>query len=127
MMAVNGLLEVQPQQETYRERAVERSAERENSESAAQARYNRDLQQGRRVIREALRSGLPAAHMGLGVTVIFLTVLASFTGPRWTLIIAGALSAWFLLALSVIHIGRGSGWNAVRRAYIATFGWGNWI
>ncbi|NYS17244.1 hypothetical protein HFP43_00095 [Streptomyces sp. SJ1-7] len=65
--------------------------------------------------------------MGLGVTVIVLTVLASFTGPRWTLIIAGALSAWFLLALSVIHTGRGRGWNAVRRAYIATFGWGNWI
>ncbi|MFE3473267.1 MULTISPECIES: hypothetical protein [unclassified Streptomyces] len=127
MMAVNGLLGVQPQQEIYRGSTVEHSAERENSESAARARYNRAVQQERRALREALRSGLPAAHMGLGVTVVVLIAVAGFSGPQWTLIIAGALSAWFLLALAVIHISSGRGRDAVRRAYIATFGWGNWI
>jgi hypothetical protein len=43
------------------------------------------------------------------------------------LVISGAVTAWFLLALAVIHLGSGRGWDAVRRAYIATFGWGNWI
>jgi hypothetical protein len=127
MMVVNGLLGLQPQAEIYRGQAVEQSSERENIESAARARYNRDIQQARRTLREALRSDLPAAHMGLGVTVIALIVVASVSGPRWTLIIAGVLLAWFLLALAVIHIGSGRGRDAVRRAYIATFGWGNWI
>ncbi|AVZ70967.1 hypothetical protein SLUN_00495 [Streptomyces lunaelactis] len=78
-------------------------------------------------MREALGSDLPAAHIGLGAAVIALVVVASFAGPRWTLIVAGAFTAWFILALPVIHIGSGHGWNAVRRAYIATSCWGNWI
>ncbi len=113
--------------EICREPAVEHSSERENIESAARACYNRDIQQERHALREALRSDLPDAHMGLGVTVMVLIVVATFSGMRWTLIIAGALSAWFLLALAVIHIGSGRGRDAARRAYLATFGWGNWI
>ncbi|MFE2323334.1 hypothetical protein ACFXD5_05300 [Streptomyces sp. NPDC059385] len=85
------------------------------------------MQEERRSVREALRSDLGAAHMGLGVTVIALIVVAGFSGPRWTLIITGAVTAWFILALTVIRIGGGRGRDAVRRAYIATFGWGNWI
>ncbi|MEU6847382.1 hypothetical protein ABZ930_36490 [Streptomyces sp. NPDC046716] len=85
------------------------------------------MQAERHSVREALRSDLPAAHVGLGVTVIALLVVAGFSGPRWTLIIAGSFTGWFLLALAVIHLGSGRGWDAVRRAYIATFGWGNWI
>lgn len=99
----------------------------ENDESAARSRYTQDMQAERRALREALRSDLPAAHMGLGLTVIALIGIASFFGPRWTLIISGAFTAWFLLALAVIHIGSGRGRDAFRRAYIATFGWGNWI
>ncbi|WP_329314463.1 hypothetical protein OG723_38855 [Streptomyces sp. NBC_01278] len=105
---------------------MEHSSERENGEGSA-SQYTRDMQAERHSVREALRSDLPAAHMGLGVTVIVLIVVASFSGPRWTLIVAGAFTAWFLLALAVIHIGSGRGWDAIRRAYIATFGWGNWI
>ncbi|NXY95777.1 hypothetical protein HYE82_15535 [Streptomyces sp. BR123] len=78
-------------------------------------------------VRGALRTDLPAAHLGLAVTIIALLVVASFSGIRWTLIISAAFAAWFLLALAVIHLGSGRGWDAVRRAYIATFGWGNWI
>ncbi|OEJ22609.1 hypothetical protein BGK67_32465 [Streptomyces subrutilus] len=65
--------------------------------------------------------------MGLGVTIIALIVVATFSGPRWTLIIPGAFTAWFILALTVIHIGSAHGWDAIQRAYTATFGWGNWI
>ncbi|MCX4681915.1 hypothetical protein OG413_42725 [Streptomyces sp. NBC_01433] len=78
-------------------------------------------------MRDALCSDLPAAHMGLGATVVVLIVVTSFSGPRWTLIVAGALTASFLLALAVIHIGSGRGWDAARRADTATFGWDNWI
>ncbi|MFG2324796.1 hypothetical protein [Streptomyces sp. NPDC048568] len=105
---------------------MEHSSERENGEGSA-SQYARDMQVERHSVREALGSDLPAAHMGLGVTGIVLIVVASFSSPRWTLIVAGAFTAWFLLALAVIHIGSGRGWDAVRRAYIATFGWGNWI
>ncbi|MFE7334860.1 hypothetical protein [Streptomyces griseus] len=105
---------------------MEHSSERESGEGLA-SRHTRDMQEERHSVREALRSDLPAAHLGLGVTVIALIVVASFSGPRWTMIVAGAFAAWFLLALAVIHIGSGRGWDAVRRAYIATFGWGNWI
>ncbi|MFD9336261.1 hypothetical protein ACFWBF_17895 [Streptomyces sp. NPDC060028] len=61
------------------------------------------------------------------MTVTALIVVASSSGLRWTLIVAGASTAWFLLALAVIHIGSGRSWDAARRAHIATFGWGNWI
>lgn len=105
---------------------MEHRSEKENGEGST-SRYTRDIQAERRSVREALRSDLPAAHLGFGVTVTALIVVASFSGPRWTSIVAGALTAWFLLALAVIHIGSGHGWDAVRRAYIATFGWGNWI
>ncbi|MFD3700039.1 hypothetical protein ACFWUZ_28610 [Streptomyces sp. NPDC058646] len=105
---------------------MEHSSERENGNSLA-SRYSPDMQAERHSVREALRSDLPAAHMGLGLTVIVLIVIATTSSPRWPLIIAGILTAWFLLALAVIHIGSGRGWDAMRRAYTATFGWGNWI
>ncbi|MFJ3706528.1 MULTISPECIES: hypothetical protein [Streptomyces] len=105
---------------------MEHSSDRESGEGST-SQYTRDVQAERHLVREALRSDLPAAHMGLGATAIILILVASFSGPRWTLIVAGAFTAWFLLALTVIHIGSGRGWDAVRRAYIATFGWGNWI
>ncbi|MGW1882545.1 hypothetical protein [Streptomyces sp. NPDC001970] len=102
-------------------------AERKNGNGSASEAYTRDIRADRQSVREALRSDLPAAHIGLGVTVIALVVVAGFAGARWTLIVGGAFPAWFVLALAVIRIGSGRGWDAVRRAYIATFGWGNWI
>ncbi|MFJ2738429.1 hypothetical protein ACIO3O_02055 [Streptomyces sp. NPDC087440] len=99
----------------------------EASDEDSLSRYTRDIREERRAVREALRSDLPDAHLGLGVTVIALVAIAIFSGPRWTLIVAGAFTAWFLLALTVIHIGDGRGRDALRRAYVATFGWGGWI
>ncbi|CAL9646951.1 hypothetical protein SUDANB120_06504 (plasmid) [Streptomyces sp. enrichment culture] len=104
----------------------ESGREIEGTESAS-TRWDRKVREERHSVREALRTDLPAAHLGLAVTIIALLVVASFSGARWALIISAAFAAWFLLALTVIHLGSGRGWDAVRRAYIATFGWGNWI
>ncbi|WP_399934952.1 hypothetical protein [Streptomyces kanamyceticus] len=61
------------------------------------------------------------------MTIIALTGVASFSGARWTLIVAGGFNAWFILALTVIRIRDGRGREAVRRAYVATFGWGAYV
>ncbi|WP_351237393.1 hypothetical protein [Streptomyces sp. NPDC002133] len=106
---------------------MEHGAERKSGNGSASEAYTRDIRAERRSVREALRSDLPAARRGLGVTVIALVVVAGFAGARWTLIVAGALTAWFVLALAVMRIGSARGRDAVRRACIATFGWGNWI
>ncbi|MEV4448579.1 MULTISPECIES: hypothetical protein [Streptomyces] len=66
-------------------------------------------------------------HIGLVVTIIALVVIASFSGPRRALIVAACLTAWFVLVLTVIHIKGGRGGEAVRRAYVATFGWGDYV
>jgi hypothetical protein len=66
-------------------------------------------------------------HIGLTVTIIALIVITSLSGPRWTLIVAGSFTAWFILALTLIHIRGGRGREAVRRAYVATFGWGDYV
>ncbi|MFJ3861476.1 hypothetical protein ACIPRL_35270 [Streptomyces sp. NPDC090085] len=91
------------------------------------APYSREIHDERSSVRAALRTDLPAANLGLGVTALGLIVVASFAGLRWALIVLAGFTTWFILALGVIRIGGGRGWGAVRRAYIATFGWGNWI
>ncbi|MFH8760589.1 hypothetical protein [Streptomyces atroolivaceus] len=66
-------------------------------------------------------------HIGLAVTIITLIVVASLSGAHWTLNVAGGFTAWFILAITVIHIRGGRGREAVRRAYVATFGWGDYV
>jgi hypothetical protein len=67
-------------------------------------------------------------HIGLSITIIALIVITSLSDPRWALITAGCFGAWFLVALAVIIFVRGGiGREAVRRAYVATFGWGDYI
>ncbi|MFE7765204.1 hypothetical protein [Streptomyces sp. NPDC057438] len=66
-------------------------------------------------------------HIGLVVTIIALVVIAGVSGPRWTLIVAACFTAWFILALTVIRIRGGRGGEALRRAYVATFGWGDYV
>lgn len=106
---------------------MEYDSERENGDGSAPSSYGRDIKEARRSMREALRADLPAAHGGLGVTVVALIVIASFSGLGWTSVVAASFTVWFVLALAVIRLGGGRGMDAVRRAYIATFGWGNWI
>ncbi|MGW0876597.1 hypothetical protein ACWD3Z_39890 [Streptomyces sp. NPDC002740] len=66
-------------------------------------------------------------HIGLVVTIIALVGIAGLSGPRWTLIVAACFTAWFILALTIIRIGGGRGGEALRRAYVATFGWGDYV
>ncbi|WP_217251546.1 hypothetical protein [Streptomyces sp. AC602_WCS936] len=75
----------------------------------------------------ASSTDIGGGHIGLAVTIIALIVVASFSGARWTSIVAGGFTAWFILALTVIHIRGGRGREAVRRAYVATFGWGDYV
>ncbi|MBD9726223.1 hypothetical protein [Streptomyces caniscabiei] len=73
------------------------------------------------------RTDIRGGHIGLVATIIALVVIAGFTGARWTLIVAGCFTVWFLLALTIIRIRGGRGGEALRRAYVATFGWGDYI
>ncbi|MFJ5276672.1 hypothetical protein [Streptomyces parvulus] len=66
-------------------------------------------------------------HIGLAVTILALVVIVGFSGTRWAVIIVGCFAAWFAVALAVILLRGGSGRVAVRRAYVATFGWGDYI
>ncbi|MER5951727.1 hypothetical protein ABT127_37385 [Streptomyces sp. NPDC001904] len=66
-------------------------------------------------------------HIGLAVTIIALIVVACFSGTRWTVIVAGGFTTWFILALTVIRMRGVRGGEAVRRAYVATFGWGDYV
>ncbi|TRO56064.1 hypothetical protein [Streptomyces sp. IB201691-2A2] len=66
-------------------------------------------------------------HIGLVVTIIALVIIASFSGPRWTLAVATWFTAWFILALTVILIRGGRGGEVLRRAYVVTFGWGDYV
>ncbi|MGE6737786.1 hypothetical protein [Streptomyces sp. NPDC059900] len=56
--------------------------------------------------------------------MIVITVAA---GPRMALIVAGCFTAWFLLAVIVVYIRGGRGGEALGRAYVATFWWGDYI
>ncbi|WP_329390174.1 hypothetical protein OG625_38450 [Streptomyces sp. NBC_01351] len=96
---------------------MEHSSEREKGTDAVP-----DPAEGQAAPRD-----IRAGHLGLGVTVIALIVIASFSGPRWTLIVSGAFAAWFILALAVIHMRGGRSWDALRRAYNLTFGWGEYV
>ncbi|QIQ01285.1 hypothetical protein [Streptomyces liangshanensis] len=66
-------------------------------------------------------------HIGLAVTIIALIVIAIVASPRATLIVAGCFTAWLVLALIVIYIRGGRGGEALGRAYVATFWWGDYF
>lgn len=100
---------------------------REPDAEPSQSRYEQDLHADRKAVHEALRASVFGAHIGLGATVIALVVIVSLSVPFYALVVAGSFAAWFLLALTVILIGGGRGMDAFRRAYVVTFGWGDFI
>ncbi|MER7195868.1 hypothetical protein [Streptomyces flaveolus] len=59
------------------------------------------------------KTDVGGAHIGLAVTVIAVVVVGCFSGPRWAL----------LALLRTAEEGR----EAVRRAYVLTFGWGGYV
>jgi hypothetical protein len=66
------------------------------------------------------------AHIGLVVTVIAVVVVACLSGLRCALIITGCFAAWFVLMLALLRTAE-EGREAVRRAYVLTFGWGDYV
>ncbi|WP_406716732.1 hypothetical protein [Streptomyces althioticus] len=94
---------------------------------AARARYEADLSTARRSAREALRADLPAAHLGLAVTVIACPLVGAAWSPAAAWTVAGAFAALFTLVLTT-RLVTGKGIRpAVRTAHTAAFGWANWI
>ncbi|WP_371613090.1 hypothetical protein [Streptomyces clavifer] len=90
-------------------------------------RRTRDLRKDRKPVRHLLAADVGGAHLGLALTIGALLVAAGFSGPRWVLLATGACATWFTLALLVVHLRGARGRNAVRRAYVATFGWGDYV
>ncbi|MFJ2566607.1 hypothetical protein ACIO02_27365 [Streptomyces sp. NPDC087568] len=106
---------------------MEEDVERERSAEAAPNAYERVLAEDRRVIRETLRSSRGGAHFGLAVTVLALDAVGYLKGPKWPLIVGGMFVVWFALALAAVRRRGGRSWKASERAYIATFGWAQWL
>ncbi|MEU8700941.1 hypothetical protein AB0C61_25420 [Streptomyces sp. NPDC048680] len=106
---------------------MEKGMERERGAEAAPNAYERVLAEDRRVIRKSLRSSRGGAHGGLVVTAVALGAVGALGGPKWPLIIGGVCAVWCALALVVVRRRGGRGWKAIERAYIATFGWAQWL
>ncbi|MFG2775097.1 hypothetical protein [Streptomyces sp. NPDC048350] len=73
------------------------------------------------------RTDIRGGHAGLAITLIALIAIAGVSGPRLALIVAGCFAAWFVLALVTIHLLAGRSGEPLRRAYVATFGWGDYV
>lgn len=71
----------------------------------------------------APREDVGGAHGGLAATVVASVVVSGVWSPGWALLVSGCVAVWFVLALVVVHLRGGRGRVAVRRAYVATFGW----
>ncbi|MFF2522725.1 hypothetical protein [Streptomyces liangshanensis] len=81
----------------------------------------------RKALREVIRADLPAAHFGLGIVIVASVIVGLLVGPVAGALVAGAFAALFLVALVVMFIRGIRGPDAVRRAYLFTFGWANWV
>ncbi|MCX5008835.1 hypothetical protein OHB05_40640 [Streptomyces sp. NBC_00638] len=94
---------------------------------AARARYTADMRTSHDSVRELFRVEMPVAHLGLVIVIIASVFVGVVWSPRTGALIAGALAALFLLALTVAFLAGSRGQNAVRAAYKFTFGWADWI
>lgn len=95
--------------------------------AAARERYNSDMRATRGALREAVRADLPAAHFGLGIVIVVSVVAGFAVRPTIGAGIGGTFTALFLTTLSVIFLRGTRGKDALRRAYLFTFGWANWV
>ena len=70
---------------------------------------------------------MPAAHAGVGAVILVSVVTGCFAGPWFGALVALGFVALFALALTVLRLRGRHGRDAARRAYLLTFGWGNWL
>lgn len=93
---------------------------------AARERYEADLREARRSAREALRADMLAANVGLGL-VVGAALVGYVVAPVAGALLAAGFAALFFITLAVMYLRGIRGTDAVRRAYLFTFGWANWI
>ncbi|MFE4055227.1 hypothetical protein ACFXP3_02785 [Streptomyces sp. NPDC059096] len=106
---------------------MEKDVEGEHKAGAASNACERVLAEDRRLVREALRTSRVGAHFGLALTALVLGAVGYFEGLKWPLIVGGVFAVWFALALAVVRSRGGRGWKAIECAYVATFGWAEWL
>ncbi|MGJ5828013.1 hypothetical protein [Streptomyces ossamyceticus] len=103
------------------------SADFDGDGAVAEYRSVRDAPVDRRSVRRAMSVDVRGAHIGLVATAMAVVVVATLGSLGWAWTIAGCFGAWYSMALLVARLRDWRGWNAVRRAYVATFGWGDYI
>ncbi|MFI9102537.1 hypothetical protein ACIGXA_18645 [Streptomyces fildesensis] len=94
---------------------------------AARERYDTDVRLARKQAREALRADLPAAHVGLGAMLLASVIVGLLTAPPMGALVAGSFATMFAVTLAVMVLRGARGANALRRTYLVTFGWANWL
>ncbi|MFJ7630838.1 hypothetical protein ACIQZN_30595 [Streptomyces sp. NPDC097595] len=94
---------------------------------AARERYRSDMRVSRKAVREVARADLPAAHFGLGITLVVSVVTGLFRGAIIGGFVVGFFGAVFLASTAVMFLRGIRGLDAGRRAYLSTFGWANWF
>ncbi|MEU3479867.1 hypothetical protein AB0E66_16925 [Streptomyces sp. NPDC033753] len=97
----------------------------ENEPAAVREQRFADERARRRALRNSGWIDLWGAHVGVTVVIIALVLLAWFDELVALGIVGGIFLLWFAIALTWVHADGGRGWHAFRRAYRATFGWGD--
>lgn len=93
----------------------------------ARNRYEAIMRADREKRREMLRVSMPAAHAGLALVIAVGTFLAFIVSRRGAVIIVGGFAALFVTSLVVVLARGGRRMDALRRAYLAAFGWAEWL
>ncbi|MGC0417751.1 hypothetical protein [Embleya sp. AB8] len=94
---------------------------------AARERYDADMQMSREAVREVFRADLPDAHLGLGIVIVTSVIVGFVAQPVIGALVGGAFAALFLVTLGVMFLRGIRGVDALRRTYLFTFGWSQWV
>ncbi|MCX4399626.1 MULTISPECIES: hypothetical protein [unclassified Streptomyces] len=78
-------------------------------------------------MREMFRVSIGGAHAGLVITVFIVVLFSAIGGTVWALIVGGAVAFWFTVAPIAVVGGDRRGWAAVKRAYLLTSAWADWL
>ncbi|MGW4650540.1 hypothetical protein [Kitasatospora sp. NPDC004289] len=81
-----------------------------------------------RAARQVARAEAPLelgdAHLGAGLVVVAVVLLACFGKFVAVGVVLGVFAVWFAVARAWVRYDGGRGWHAMGRAYGLTFGWG---
>ncbi|WP_431676849.1 hypothetical protein [Kitasatospora sp. KL5] len=94
---------------------------------AARERYAHDLQEARRDLREAVRPDFFGANIGLGLVALAAVAVGYVKGPVVGAAVPAAFAVLFLVVAAITAACGVRGAKLLRRSYLLTFGWGDWI